>query len=383
MGFFESELQLHDLAIAEAGSDNFGDPAYLEGFRILLKAYDKESRLNDYGRADTLQKLQMLLTRRLRAEQFLASNPQVLVTPIERPIIICGLVRTGSTALHYLMGQDPGMQCLEYWLANSPQPRPPRQQWESSADFQASVAELDAMYEADPSLKAMHFMMPDGPEECRHLLSQSFTDDGFEVNASIPSYSQWYEEADLSFAYRQHKRLIQIIGSNDKQKRWLLKYPVHLRHLPSLFQVYPDACVVWTHRDPAQVLPSYCSLMAGFRAIWEDNTDPKDMSDRQLELWARGADKALAFRQQCDPGQFYDLHFDDFMADPIAAIENIYRYFDQAYSGQARERMASWHANNRQHKHGKHSYSADIGVSKEVIHKRFSSYMEALNVRAE
>jgi hypothetical protein len=383
MGFVASEQRLHDLAIAEAGSDYFGDPVYLEGFRVLLDAYDNESKLNAFGRQNTMEKLHKLLAQRLRAEQFLAQHPQVLDQEVRRPIIICGLVRTGSTALHYLMGQDPDMQNLQYWLANSPQPRPPREQWESLADYQASVAELDAMYEADPSLKAIHFMMPDGPEECRHLLSQSFTDDGFEVNASIPSFSSWYENADLEFAYRQHKHLIQIIGSNDTEKRWLFKYPVHLRHLPSLFKVYPDACVVWTHRDPAQVLPSYCSLMAGFRAIWEDNTDPKDMSDRQLELWARAAEKALAFRQQCDPGQFYDMHFSDFMSDPMATIQNIYSYFDQPLSEDAQNRMRIWHEDNRQNKHGKHSYSDEIGVSKEAIHERFATYMQALNVRAE
>jgi hypothetical protein len=383
MGFVDSEQRLHDLAIAEAGSDNFGDPSYLEGFRVLLNAYDKESKLNAYGRENTLQKLQALLAQRLRAEQFLDQHPQVLDHEIRRPIIICGLVRTGSTALHYLMGQDPGMQHLEYWLANSPQPRPPRNQWESNPDYQASVAELDAMYEADPSLKAMHFMMADGPEECRHLLAQSFTDDFFEVNASIPSFSEWYENADLEFAYRHHKHLIQIIGSNDTERRWLFKYPVHLRHLPSLLKVYPDACVVWTHRDPAQVLPSYCSLMAGFRAIWEDDTNPKDMSERQLELWARAAEKAVAFRQHSDPAQFYDMQFDDFMADPMEAVQNIYRYFDQPLSEEAQDRMRMWHADNQQHKHGKHSYSDEIGVSKEAIHERFATYMQALNVRAE
>lgn len=383
MGFLDSEQRLHDLAIAEAGCDNFGDPTYLEGFRVLLDAYDNESKLNAYGQQDTLQKLQALLVKRLRAEQFLADQPAVIAQEIRRPIIICGLVRTGSTALHYLMGQDRQMQNLEYWLASSPQPRPPRGQWQSMADFKASVAELNAMYEADPSLKAMHFMTADGPEECRHLLSQSFTDDGFEVNASIPSYSQWYENADLEFAYRQHKRLIQIIGSNDSEKRWLFKYPVHLRHLPSLFKVYPDACIVWTHRDPAQVLPSYCSLMAGFRAIWEDNTDPRDMSERQLELWARGTEKALAFRQQCHPGQFYDLHFADFMADPIAAIQQIYQYFDQPLSSDTENCMRLWHADNRQHKHGVHRYNDEIGVSKESIHERFAAYMQALDVCVE
>jgi len=381
--FVDSEQLLHDAAIERAGSDDFGDASYLEGLQVLLKAYDTEARLNEFGTGAVREGLIKALVQRLRVQQQLKETPAVLGTEIKRPIIILGLVRTGSTALHYLMGQDPDMQCLEYWLAEHPQPRPPRNHWDEYKDFQYSLAELDMMYKADPALKAIHFMMADGPEECRHLLFQHFTDDAFEVNASIPSYSEWYQQKNLKKTYEQHKAAIQLIGSNEADKRWLLKYPVHLRHLDALLEVYPDACIVQTHRDPARVLPSYCSLMAGFRAIYEDNCDPKDMAERQMELWAAGAEKAMAVREAHDPAQFYDLHFHDFMDDPIGSVKKIYGHFDQELSEAGEARLQDWQENHPQHKHGKHGYSDEIGYTRESIWKRFGDYMDAHGMERE
>jgi hypothetical protein len=381
--FTESKQQLHDLAIERAGSDDFGDPSYLEGLDVLLKAYDTEAKLNAFGKGAVRESLIGLLVQRLKVQAQLKAAPTVLDIKIKRPIIILGLVRTGSTALHYLMGHDPDMQCLEYWLAQHPQARPSRETWDECKDFQYSSAEIDMMYKADPSLKAIHFMMADGPEECRHLLSQHFTDDAFEVNATIPSYSEWYEQKYLGATYERHRSAIQLIGSNEPDKRWLLKYPVHMRQLDALLAAYPDACVVQTHRDPARVLPSYCSLMAGFRAIYEDNCDPKDMARRQMDLWAKGAEKAIVVRESHDPAQFYDLHFHDFMDDPIGSVKKIYAYFDQELSEEGELRLQDWQENHPQHKHGKHGYSDEIGFTREDIWKKFGTYMDAYGMQRE
>ena len=170
--FAASEEALHQEAREREGSDDFGDPSYLEGLRVLLRAFDAEARFNDYGRVAARANLVNLLGRRLHAEAMWRQRPELLAHEIQRPIVICGLIRPGSTALHYLLGRDPGLQSLEYWLAESPQPRPPREEWDAHPDFRASVAEIEAMYAADPSLKAIHFMMADGPEECRHLMAQ-------------------------------------------------------------------------------------------------------------------------------------------------------------------------------------------------------------------
>jgi hypothetical protein len=385
-GFAESEEALHEEAARIVGDDDFGDPSYLEGLRVLLDAYDAEARFNDYGRAAARQTVRDVLVQRLRCERQWREHPEVLRGEIRRPLVICGLVRTGSTALHYLMGQDPDLQVLQYWLAGNPQPRPPRSEWAAHPDFARARAEIDAMYEADPSLKAIHFMMPDGPEECRHLLMQEFTDDSFEANSHVPSYSAWYQQADMLRSYERHRDLLRLIGSTDRERTWLLKYPVHMRFLRTFLEVYPDACVVQTHRDPLAVMPSYVSLIAGFRALHEEPIDRPDIARRQLELWAAGADDAIDLRRKRDSAQFYDLHFADFMADPIGAVRRIYAHFGRTLSDAGEQALGAWQAANPQHKHGRHEYSTapeDVGLTREQILDRFAEYMEYFGMQPE
>jgi hypothetical protein len=351
---------------------------------VLLTAYDRESKLTPFGRKTAQIQVTEILKKRLRAEKDWKENPGILSHEIRRPIVILGLVRTGSTALHYLMGQDPGVQPLPYWLAANPQPRPPRGEWENHRDFRSAAAEIDFMYQADPSLETIHFMRADLPEECRHLLAQSFTDDGFEVCATVPSYSEWYEAKHLKQTYVRHRKLIQLIGSTDPERRWLLKYPVHMRHLQAFLEVYPDACIVQTHRDPATVFRSYCNLVASFRSLYEAGVDREDITRKQLEIWAAGAEEAIAVRRDCDPAQFYDLYFSDFMHDPVGAVKSIYRQFGQTLSEEGERKLVEWNEANPQSKHGKHEYERkETGVTNVEILNRFATYMDYFNMKPE
>jgi hypothetical protein len=378
------EGMLHEAAARDVGYDDFGESSYREGLRVLLRAYDEEARLTPFGRKAAKIQLTEILKKRLRAERAWKENPTILQQEIRRPIVILGLVRSGSTALHYLMGQDPGIQPLPYWLACYPQPRPPRGEWENHPDFRASTAEIDFMYQADPSLRSIHFMRADLPEECRHLLAQSFTDDGFEVCATVPSYSQWYEAKHLKDTYARHRKLIQLIGSPDPQRRWLLKYPVHMRHLKAFLEVYPDACIVQTHRDPATVFRSYCNLVASFRSLYETDVDREDITRKQLEIWAAGAEEAIEVRRECNSAQFYDLYFSDFMSDAVGSVKSIYRYFGQTLSEGGERKLVEWNDANPQSKHGKHDYERkETGVTDAEIRDRFGRYMEHFNMKPE
>src|SRR5438105_15326677 len=168
--FSDSEAALHEEAVQAAGSEDFGDHSYLEALRVVLDGYDREARFHDAGREAARANLAGQLTTRLRSQQRLARHPgaATAAAAIRQPIIVLGLVRTGSTALHHLLAQDPDLQVLEYWLACQPQPRPQRETWDAHPDFRAAEAELERMYAGDPSLKTIHLMMAEGPEECRH-----------------------------------------------------------------------------------------------------------------------------------------------------------------------------------------------------------------------
>ncbi|RMD82697.1 MAG: sulfotransferase [Candidatus Dadabacteria bacterium] len=384
MRFSDAEDLLHEAARQRTGLDDFGDPSYLDGLRVVLEAYDEEARFSPGGRQMAGAYLVEFLSRRARAQKQLAEHPEIENIEIRRPLIILGLVRTGSTALHYLVGQDPQLQKVEHWLGCHPQPRPPIEEWAGHPDYQATVAELDAIYSADPSLKAIHFMTADLPEECRHFMAQCFTDDFFEVNATIPSYTRWYESRHLADTYRHHARLVRLIGSREPEKRWLLKYPVHMKNLAALLEAYPDACIVWTHREPAKVLSSYISLIAGFRALYEDDIDRDLVAREQCEVWSSGAERAIEVRRRCDPKQFFDLHFRDFVSDPVGSVRRIYEYFGIDYTDATDRALRAWQADNPAGKHGEHRHSFEgVSMSAAEINERFAAYMDAFGIEPE
>ena len=381
-GFRDAEDALHEAAVKAAGYDDFGDDSYLEGLRMVLQAYDDAPKLTKLGCKLTMGQLTRCLINRLQTQQGLAADPGVLDHEIRRPIVILGLVRTGSTALHHLIGQDPGLQPLEFWLAAAPQKRPPRSEWAEHPDFKRAEAEIEMIYSRDESLKTVHSMLADGPEECRHLLAQQFTDDSFLVNATIPSYTAWYETVDMEPTYRRHRDAIKLIGATSPDKRWLLKYPVHMRYVGDLLKVYPDACIVQTHRDPASVLSSYSSLIAKFRAAYESELDREEITRSQVELWASAAERAIAVRQHHDPAQFFDLFFEDFNADPLGSVKRIYAHFDQELSDEGERRLEQWAESHRRHSRGKHDYKpADRGVPDQEIWDRFAGYMDHFGMK--
>jgi hypothetical protein len=376
---------LHEIAREQTGLSDFGaDTNYQTGLRVLLEALDEYCDLSEMGQYASPLKFVHMLKQRLLAEQAFKDKPDILQNDISRPLFITGLVRTGSTALHYLMARDPNRQHLQYWLAENPIPRPAANTWADHANFQASKGALDMMYQTSPKLKAIHYMAADWPEECGHLMAQTFTDDFWPCVRQAPHYNEWYEHADLVPTYTQHKKLLQLIGSNEPDKPWLLKYPVHMKHLESLLTVYPDAQVIWTHRDPAVVMSSYASLIEGFRelSVRPETLDRNAILKEHMEIWACGAERGIEARKQFPEAQFYDLHFDDFVSDSVGQVRKAYEQFGIEWTAECEAAMRQWNEDNPQHKHGKHGHKGEqLALSGEQIRERFSRYIDAFDVK--
>jgi hypothetical protein len=325
-----------------------------------------------------------ILQGRLRMARAFHDDPSLAAIPVERPIFVLGLPRTGTTALHFLLARDPGRQVLEYWLAAAPGPRPPRDAWEGDPRFRAAARGLRLTYWLDPGLRAIHDLAPEGPEECRHLFLPSFVDHTFDANASIPSYTEWFEAQDMRPAYALHRRALQWIGSTSPDRPWVLKYPAHMRNLDALLTVYPDARFVMTHRDPAEVIPSVCSLVAGWRGIHEGVLDPEAIGREQLELYAGWVENALRVRRELGEARFVDLHFHELVKDPIAAVGRLYDRFDRTLGAEAERAMADWYREHPPGRHGGHRYRAeDYGLDREAILERFAGYTSAFDVVTE
>lgn len=379
-----SEEALLDAARRATGLDEFGAGAWRDHFRTLLACYDAEAKLGEAGLRMVTGELTGALCARLACEAAWKRDPAILRSEIRRPLFILGLPRSGTTALHWLLAQDPANQVLEYWIASAPRPRPPRETWEAEPAFQTAVEVLEWIYETDPGLKAIHWMEADGPEECRHLFVQSFLDHTFDSNATIPSYTKYFEAQDMRDAYARHRDVLKLVGSTSPERRWVLKYPAHLRELDVLLETYPDACVVQTHRDPVKVLPSICSLVTGWRSLYEGGADAPAIGAWQLELYASMMEKAMTVRAQAAPEHFFDFGFRELVADPVAAVARLYDHFGFELSAQAEHRMRAWHAANPQHKHGGHRYTLErFGLTEAAIRERFARYEERFGVERE
>lgn len=381
--FQAREEALLEEARRRTGLSDFGEGAWRQGLRVLLRAYDEDARLTSLGQERVWGELVTILCARLGVREGWRRDPSCLERPVRDPIFILGFPRTGTTALHFLMAQDPDNQVLEWWLAAAPRPRPPRDAWDREPDFQKAAEGLRLLYEQDPDLKAIHLMEADGPEECRHLLAQSFVDDTFDSNSTLPSYTKWFRQQDMRAPYEWHRDVLKLVGAGTPERHWVLKYPVHLRNLDAVLKVYPGARFIWTHRDPARLLPSLCSLVAGWRALYEGEVDDSLIGRTQLDMWSELAHAGIEKHRE-EPERFFDLPFRELVEDPVAAIGRAYEHFGRDLGSDAEARIRARHAANPQGKHGGHRYTAErFGLSEAEIDDRFASYRQEFGVEKD
>lgn len=375
-GLREAFDELHELATRDTGLSDFGDAAYRPNLEFLLECYDRESILGDAGRQATRRTLVDCLVGRLHSTQRLAQHAECKARAIERPLVIAGLPRTGSTALHKLLAADPGSQALEYWLACQPDVRPPREAWADHPSYRAAVAALDRIYAGSPELRAAHAMQAGEPDECRLLFMQDFLNVTFSFNATIPSYEAWVCEQDMRPAYARYRDNLKLIGANQPDKRWVLKNASHLLALPALEATFPDVCLIQTHRNPVEWITSIASVVYKSRQIYEPEVTKQAVGEQQLRQWSRVIERSRADRKRL-ACEVLDVHYDHFLRDPIATVRRIYDHFAWPWSGEAEKSIRRWGEANKQHQHGEHRYTAEeYGLSEERIVERFADYIE-------
>ncbi|MDT5131304.1 MAG: hypothetical protein QOE41_615 [Mycobacterium sp.] len=357
------------------GLDDFGadDDNYLEGLAVILESYQREADLTPLGSKISRVYLRGALAARLLAEAGWKQYPRHAEVPVKRPIFVTGLPRTGTTALHRLIGADPAHQGLQMWLAEYPQPRPPRETWDANPVFAQLNAQFEQHHVENPEFMGLHFMSADEVEECWQLLRQSLHAVAYETLAHLPSYAQWLAKEDWTPAYRRYRKNLQLIGSNDIGKRWVLKNPSHLHALDALMATFPDALVVQCHRPAETIMASMCSLAEHATEGWSNTFFGPTIGADSLETWSRGLERFNAERAKHNPAQFYDVDYVDFVADPIGTVEGIYRYFGLPLSGSALLAMQQMHGESQRGPRApKHRYSlADYGLTSEQVRTRF------------
>jgi hypothetical protein len=374
---------LHALAASLIGADDFGEDHRL-GLRVLLESMDYDPHFSERGRRVAWGQLLSALSSRGRAFRAMKAVPDLDRIAIERPVVITGLHRTGTTALHKLLAVDPQFQGLEGWLSGAPKPRPPRSAWDGDPEYREMVDRLEARFAAVPGMRAAHESLAGEVDECVGVLMQSFVSTIWTVAWSAASYDAWWQTQSERPAYRYHRDVLRLIGSNDRDRCWLLKEPSHINTLDLLFETYPDARVIQTHRDPGKAIPSLCSLLIQQHPLMEvDRLDQRArmMGLRETARSARAVEKAQVVKD-ARSDQVLDVRHADFHRDPMAVIGRIYPFLGLELSPQVEQAMRERIAEAPERSHGEHSYDArDFGTTEAEIRERFGSYIDRFDLR--
>lgn len=358
---------------ARTGLSDFGDPAFREGLDLLLSDIRALDLAPEHAAASAYRIGQSLDTRAL-AVKGLKARPEVLDAPVRAPVIIAGLVRSGTTALHLLMSLDPQFQGPEHWLTVYPMPRPPRERWDEIPEYRTEKQVLEAYAASAPEMVDDHMMTAEGIEESLFILSASFSSNMWPSMWHAPNYDRWYRARDDSDSYRWLADVLRLIGAGD-DRRWLLKNPTDLFSLNEVLAVFPDAKVIQTHRDPVDSTPSVSNLIyAARRAFCGDRADPAEVGRREVDMWAEALDRAHAARQGGD-ATFVDVEFRDFTRDQIGTIRRIYEELGLTLTTATEAAMRAWlEAHPHRKVAGPKHRPEDFGLTRDGMERTFAAY---------
>jgi hypothetical protein len=388
-----SLVRLDEASVMEAarrragGLEDFGDPHFREPLRVLLRAFDEEADLSAFGRFSARQLVIQLLTNRLLVEDQIRRHPEILERPVERPIVIAGLPRTGTTHLHNLIAADPALRSLPYWESLEPVSRPgeaarpgqPDPRW---VRCDQALRLLDRVM---PHFKRMHEMAPDAIHEEIQLLAMDFSTMLFESSYYVPSYRDWYKRSDQTPAYRYLYRVLQVLQFlRGTGQRWTLKSPQHLEQLGPLMAVFPDACVIQTHRDPVRITASLCTMIAYGSRMNARRVDPFAVGrawSARIEDLLRGA---IEGRRFVPPQQLLDVRFHEFMKDDLATVERVYAFAGQPFDAAAQQAIRAYLDANPRGKHGAIDYRLeDVGLARAERRAALRFYQERFELPEE
>lgn len=366
------------LSSAEERADRRADRegAWVAALRLLVTSAAEEGGLSQAGASVLGAKLEELACERLRAEGVLAGHPEIGARPVPVRFAVAGMGRSGTTLLQRLLSCDPEVAFLPTWQAMHPVPP-----GSGDDDRRAGVVRfIEDLAATNPAALKIHPLEADAPEEEVFLLQHSFASMLFPLSCPLPSYNDWLANADHSDAYQfafDLLRLNEWAGGDPPGRPRIMKSPQFLLDLPVVLKVAPDAVIAQTHRDPVDLVGSYCSTYANSRRRSVAALDLAALGEERLAHLGLMADRSIAVRDGSDPDRFVDVHYAELVRQPLVVVEALYERAGVALTDRARSAMQGWLEAHPQHQAGRHDYDlADYGLDRGTIEARFARYLE-------
>ncbi len=323
---------------------------------------------NTLGRFGVRYVLHWQLSNRLRLVELLKQRPDLEEIEIERPVVITGLFRTGTTFVHNVLAADPKSRVARMWELAHPVGRKRDLLGDEKWRRWRAGHEVAMNHGIIPEQAEAHYVTADAYEEDFFLLENDMAVMKFFIGLGDFDYARRMLEWDMVEPYRWHKRQLQILWEHRSAKRWLLKCPWHLWNLQALLTVYPDAQVIQTHRGLVDAIGSQCSLTARIAAKFQRTLDLHDVGRFWLEYSRIGLARGHQARSALPPSQVYDVRLSDLRSKPLELVEDIYRRFDLPFDGALADRFRARIAEEPTAQYGEHDYDiADYGLSEDQI----------------
>ncbi len=375
--------ELEDGARAATGLDDFGSDYYREGLERTVAALNTEADLNDMGGVIQHATISNALIQRLKVEDTYARHPEIDDEIIEGPLFVIGLPRTGTTALSQLVAADPQFRSLRMWESQAPTPPPEAATQHTDARIAQAEAGLQMLNEMFPLMKSLYNSEATAATECQDLMGMSFRTFHFDGVVRVPGYLAWLMDCDMRETYTYHRRVLKLLQWHCPPTLWHLKTPVHVFALDALVEAYPNAKFMWSHRDPAKVMASVCSLIRYVRSWSSDRDDPEELGAEQLDSWSEGIRRAMDFRKRVGDERFSDISFADLQADPVNTLAAGYRSLGLDFTDAAARSVELWAREHKPGARGAHDYDlADYGLTPDGVRERFAEYLRTYDASA-
>jgi hypothetical protein len=374
-------------AIASTGLDDFGPLDFRERLGMQLAEVDADAERTGLGRMLMFGDCAKYASARLRIEDLLKQHPEILEIPIEKPIIVIGLPRSGTTNLVNLLASDSRFRSLPLWESYEPVPDPRESPGPDGVDprWTRCQQQWEAMKAGAPFIAAMHPMEPDHVHEENELMAPDFSNYNLEWVARIPQWRDHYLATDQTPHYAYMKKVLQILQWYRPRERWVLKSPQHLEQIGPLLTTFPDATIVVTHRDPVAVVQSTITMVTyGARTAYR-STNPEWYRDYWTDRIGRLLDASVRDRHLLPAGRVVDVYFHDYMADELGTLQRIYDAAGIELTDTAKAEIGAYQAAHPRGVAGRVVYDlrGDFATTPEQVRERFGDYLDRFPVEIE
>ncbi|MDP3967494.1 MAG: sulfotransferase [Nocardioides sp.] len=364
------------------GLDDLGPGAIEEPLSRLLAAY-AEADLSEGGLSVLRGGVVHALRMRLRSQEWFRRHPEIAEEQVTDPVVVVGMMRSGTTLLQRLLAADPAHRCAYGWEVAQVAPALDHDWAAPDPRVAAALERQELMRTFTPDLFAIHPMYAEEAEEEIVFLADAFLSHVPESGAHVPAYRAWLDTQDLTPAYDHLHRMLQLLQWQKRRRgepggRWVLKTPAHLGYLDTLRVRFPCLHLVHLHRDPRTTIASGASLNATLHALHSGHVDLHRLGADWLDRMGWATDRALATRDRWanepEAPSVTDIRFDTAVADPLGQVARVYADLKVPLTPEARQAMTDW-LQRRPREAGRPDYRLETyGLAPEQVDARFAEY---------